>query len=402
MSEHVLPLLDGLFSALVMLAFLSLLTFTGKYFDWFAPPVIMSWVVTIYVTAGKLTNTRLPGITLKFWIVNLLVLHTSILMTAALSGLTHGWLKSVGVHPGLSFLAASFALVATAIASWRLMRRFHLLQPTVGEVSHIETSISRLLDEFKQSTLPPHKAMVVRFTSDEASLLLAIAQATVKLIDFLVKAVVAFFTVFSFEFWRAARKRLGIVDRIAWLAVLAAALFLLTHSILGFAATVFGLLFAATGSIIDAIIQMKAPDSWNFSKSLPIQFFNWLEPHLAWSVDFSSGKYTTNPLVLALAFLITVLTTASLALSLPFGATSFWGSLYVNFSVESAPIGSCQIVTFTPERNGAEFWTESPLAHSLAYSDPRSIEAVCERVSRWIGEPMRDTESSLVAAPDAA
>jgi len=385
LSEYALPLLDVIICTAIAFGFFALLTLTGEYFDWFAPVFWVYWLITLYATAGKLTNTRLPDIGLKLWFANLLGWHFGTLLVVLTSATVYNLIKHASQSPSLAFLAGAVSFVATAIATWSLMRRMNLLRPTVGDVSHITTSIARLLDDFKQSSLPPQKALVVRFTSDEASLLLSLAQATVKALDFFVKALVAFFTTFSFDFWRATRRRLGLVNRIAWLAVLAVFLILFTHTFLGFFSAFLGLLFAAIGSLLDAVINLKVPDTWNFSKSLPVVLFDWLEPYLVWSVDFASrGRYTTNPLLWAIAIIVAILTSTSLILSLPFGATSFWGSLYVNFSVESAPVGDCQVVTFAPVFERTNFWTETPLFHSLAYSDSRSITVIRDKIAAWI------------------
>lgn len=395
MSEHFIPILDGIVCLLIGFLMFALVNLNSKVLDLLKPAFPLYIVFALFATSGKVTCARLPGVPIKWWLANLIGIHIGIFVPTALASLVYSLFIQWSSSAVISMVVALLAFAGFAFASLRVLQRLEVLRPTVGDVSHISSSISQLLADFQQTSLPPKRALIVRFTSDEASLILAVAQATTKLLDFCVQALVGFFSTFGVGFWKAVRRPIGMPKRIFWIAVLATFLVLVTHMTLGFLSGVLGLVFASIDSLADALIHGRMPEKWNFSKSIPVRVFDWLEPYLKWSVDFSSMRYTNNPLAWATLTIVTALSACSLVLALPFGAMSFWGALYVNFSVESAPSGDCDIVTFNPpvddllEDEG--FWATSNLAHSLAYLDPRSIAATKERIAKWVSPQYTDS-----------
>lgn len=391
MSERLLPMLDALACFFIWLLLYALLSISKELLDLLEPILSFYLFGAIYGTGRKLTCTRLPGISTRLWLANLISVHFSIFAPLALAAIVYRLLFKFSFSTGLALTTALIAFACFAFASMKIFSGMKLLCETVGETSHIANSIQRLLSDFQLSSLPSGKALVVRFTSDEASLVLAIAQATTKLIDLFVVALVAFFTTFGASFWKAARRSIGVPKRIFWLAVLAMFLILFTKTTLGFLSIILGLVFTSIDSVVDALMHGRLPEKWNFFSSAPIRIFELLDPYLWWSIDFSSGHYTNNPFNWAALVVVMALSACGLVLALPFGATSFWGALYVSFSVESAPAGECDIITFTPSLDGltddGEFWAESNLAHSLAYLDKRSIQAATNRIAEWVQHP---------------
>lgn len=393
LSEHIMPMLAGAaYMALSLLMFflLSSLGKTLEVANWAKPAVMWYWPFAFYLTISKVTNSRLPEVTRRDWFQNLLALNACILITLTLPALLYGWIKSASVSETIALPITGVALASAAFVSYHVATHLNLLRTTVSDESHISTSISQLLADFQQSSVPRNKALVVRFTSDEASLILSVAQAAVKAIDIITKALTAILSVFSRDYWRAIRRPLGAVGRFVWFAALAVALALFARSLLGGLLAFLGFASAGIDSLLDATLNLKIPDRFDLANSLPIRLLDWLEPHLWWSINFSDRSYTSDPFKVGSALIVTSLASASLLLALPFGAISFWGSLFVEFSVESAPAGDCQLVTFSPSHTHSDFWNTWQLAHSQAYSDARAIEVVAQAVALWHREPSVD------------
>lgn len=389
MSESFLPILDALVCLLIAFCIYVLLSINSTLLEFTKDGMSIYIAAALFATGGKITCKRLEGVSVRRWITNIFAIHLGIFVPAALAALTYKLVSKFLPWTFLSVIVAVLAFACFAYASLRVLRRLQLLGQTVDDVSHISASIAQLLSDFQQTSLAQRKVLVVRFTSDEASLVLAVAQATTRALDLCVKALVGFFSTFGIGYWKAARRPLSLPKRIFWLAVLGVVLVLVTNTVLGLLSGILGLVFASIDSLVDALVHAHMPQKWDFSESIPVQFFEWLKPYLAWSWDPTNMRYhVSNPLAWVTLAVVTALSACSLVLALPFGAMSFWGALYVNFSVESAPAGYCDIVTFNPPTEGLledeGFWSTSSLAHSLAYLDERSIAAVKDRVASWI------------------
>ncbi|ANH66592.1 hypothetical protein ABE85_01695 [Mitsuaria sp. 7] len=357
--------------------------------NWLINMLVLWWIASTYLTPQRFVNARLPDVSFRKWLVNISAIYFGIMVAIAPTTFFHQLLADRDWHPVASFVLSVPVLVACGTLALKVLGRCGLLYDTVGSDSHITVSIQRVLKDFEQPSLPTDKALYVRFTSDEASLSLALAQGLSKLIDFCMNGFLSVLSVASPSFWRAGRRRLGIAARMIWLAALCVVLFLLTNSAVNLLLGVAGLLEAAMSSLFDAVIHLKVPDTWNFSHSMAIELAAWLEPYLAWSLDLGSGRHPQSVVNAALAAPILILTCLAALLSLPFGAAYFWSAVHVEFSVEATPAGECTLVTFCPQATGSDesapdLWDQSLMAHSLSYTDPRSIERVCEQIKSWI------------------
>ena len=137
-----------------------------------------------------------------------------------------------------------------------------LLCETVGETSHIANSIQRLLSDFQLSSLPSGKALVVRFTSDEASLVLAIAQANDQADRSLCCSVGRVLHHVRCQFWKVFRRSIGVPAHI--LASCAGNVsYPFTKTTLGFLSIILGLVFTSIDSVVDALMHGRLPEKWN-------------------------------------------------------------------------------------------------------------------------------------------
>ena len=382
MSEHLLVFGS---SVLIWLPILYLLLHWENSPDWiFNAGCIAASASCSVFWDNKLAWSWLPGVTFGRWLANFSGREIGLISASCLAAFGYAVMGDAFWPTWLRLPMAAVVFAAVLFAAFKALDLMKIGDETVSKNTHISASLERSLADFRQTTMAANKALYIRFTSDEATLSLALAQGFAKFSALWIKVLLVPWTVASTKYWQAWRSGMAWGQKVLWVFLFAAMMALFALPTVVVFAGLLAFIEVAAVSLYDALTHLKLPDSWHWSDSTMIMLANSLFDRVHW-LSIPIPDHLQAWFNLAMMALILAPTCLAALLSLAFGSAYFWAAPYLDFSVEAVPLGQCQLVTFEPPLNTEDSkawspWQSKPLAHSLSYSDPRSIDLIC----RWV------------------